>query len=114
MTSPKNAGQNIQPTNKTLNCAINSHFVNDKASKVRSAAMDTKVNLWKAVRLAKNLNYNTIPSNLTLGGCQLLRGKWLSRLQGFFNDKIKSNVLETNIDPSSVYNGLISIVMHNE
>ena len=33
--------------------------------------MGSNVNLWKAVKVAKNLNMESIPTNLTLGGCPL-------------------------------------------
>ena len=55
---------------RTLNKEINSYFGNARASRVRLAAMGSKVNLWKAVKVAKNLNLDSIPPNLTLGGFQ--------------------------------------------
>ena len=55
---------------KILNKEIGSYFSAAKACGVRQAAMGKKVNLWKAVKLAKNMNSESIPTSLTLGGSQ--------------------------------------------
>ena len=72
------------PRIKQLTKCIVGHFANEKATRVRSAAMGAKVNLWKAVNVAKNVNSNAIPKNLNMGGCLLLKGRLLSHLQDFF------------------------------
>ena len=53
---------------KILNKEISSHFNGVKTEAVRKAAMGGKVNLWKAVKVAKNQNVESISENLTLGG----------------------------------------------
>ena len=35
---------------------------------VRSTSMGNKGNLWKAVKVARDLNVDSLPKNLTLGG----------------------------------------------
>ena len=37
--------------------------------------MGSKVNLWNAVKVAKNLNIDSIPTNLTLGGVPIAEGR---------------------------------------
>ena len=59
---------------KILNKEINNHFKGVKTEAVRKAAMGAKVNLWKAVKAAKNQNVDTIPDNLTLGGVPVPEG----------------------------------------
>ena len=63
------------PRIKLLTKSIVEHFANDKAIRVRSAAMGAKVNLWRAVNLARNVNCNAIPKNLTLGGVPVVEGQ---------------------------------------
>ena len=92
---------------------ISDYFANDKASKVRSAAMGSKVNLWKAVNVAKNLNCNSIPKNLTLGGVPIVEGGVAESFAKFFHEKIKNNVLKTVINPDLVYNGKCKLIVQN-
>ena len=60
---------------RTLNVEIKSFFVSAKTISVRRAAMGSKVNLWKAVKVAKNLNSESVPMNLSLGGVQVPEGQ---------------------------------------
>ena len=53
---------------KSLNTEITLHFRSLKNSNVRRAAMGNKGNLWKAVKVARDLNVDSLPKNLTLGG----------------------------------------------
>ena len=101
------------PRIKQLSKLISDYFANDKASKVRSAAMGSKVNLWKAVNVAKNLNCNSIPKNLTLGGVPIVEGGVAESFAKFFHEKIKNNVLKTVINPDLVYNGKCKLIVQN-
>ena len=78
---------------------IGAYFANDKARRVRTAAMGAKVNLWRAVNLVKNVNNNTIPKNLTLGGVPIVEGCVSESFAKFFHGKIKINVQTTMINP---------------
>ena len=51
---------------------INKFFVERKVTKVKSLVTGSKQNLWKAVRVARDLIAEMIPSNLTLGMLHLL------------------------------------------
>ena len=54
------------------------------------------VNLWKAVRIAKDLKSESIPATLTLNDVPILPGSSAECFAGHFNDKIKTNVNQTN------------------
>ena len=56
------------PEIKLLNKEINFYFQNRRASRVKQAALGPKVNIWKAVKLAKNVCHSEIPQCMTLGG----------------------------------------------
>ena len=45
---------------------VAAYFNEARVSKVRRAAVGGGANLWRAVKLAKNLNSDNIPLNLTL------------------------------------------------
>ena len=47
-----------------LNKSIRGYFAEKRKSNVRSAANGTKGNIWRAVGMAKDLNPDTIPTNI--------------------------------------------------
>ena len=55
------------PRIKLLSKEIPTHYLKKKISRVRQAATGGNINLWKAVKIAKDLTADTIPNNLTLG-----------------------------------------------
>ena len=57
-------------------------FIDIKVSNVRRASLGPKGNLWQAVKAAKNVNREEIPSNLTLGGFPLTPVTLLTVLPG--------------------------------
>ena len=72
-------------------------------------AAGTKVNLWKAVKIAKNLNCDRIPSNLASGGVPVAAGQAAESFGTYLSDKIKANVDQFDVDkarinPNGVYN----------
>ena len=62
------------PLIKNLNKEIKDYFVSRKVNKVKQAARGHKTNVWKAVKVAKNLCPVDIPSNLTVGGIPIAPG----------------------------------------
>ena len=60
-------------------------------------------NLWKAVKVAKNLNLDSIPANLTLGGNG--NGNVAESFGSHFNDKISCNFNRAKADRTGFYNG---------
>ena len=98
---------------KILNKEINSHFNGVKTEAVRKAAMGGKVNLWKAVKVAKNQNVESIPENLTLGGLPIPEGCAAESFGYHFFDKIRLNVRKTKVDLNNVYNGKCKLIVQN-
>ena len=56
------------PTVKLLTKEIRAYFAKIRIGNVKRAAAGPNGNLWRAVKKAKNLVHDEIPSNLTLGG----------------------------------------------
>ena len=84
-----------------------------KKSRVKSHAMGSKPDLWKAVRVAKDLNVNEIPSNLTLGGVPVQGGDIAGSFAGHFHDKIDLNASRARVVPGTVYNGKCKLIVQN-
>ena len=70
--------------------------------KVRCAANGAKGNIWKAVGLAKDLNPDAIPSNLTLGGVSVDPSEVAGAFAKHFAEKIKSSVNKTLVNVNGV------------
>ena len=62
-------------------------------------------NLWKAVKMAKNLNCDSIPTNMTLGGVPLAANMIAGSFGTFFANKVDAVVNRSSIKPDQVYNG---------
>ena len=58
-------GTNV-PLIRSLNEDIRAYFCNAKINRVRQTAVGGNLNLWKAVKVAKNLKTDGIPSNFIL------------------------------------------------
>jgi hypothetical protein len=101
------------PHIRTLNKEINSYFGNARADRVRLAAMGSKVNLWKAVKVAKNLNLDSIPSNLTLSGVPIAEGTAAESFGKYFSSKIAANVAKARVGEIGVYNGKCKLLVQN-
>ena len=100
------------PAIKILNKEISSHFNCLKISNVKKAALGANGNLWKAVKMAKNLNVDSLPKNLTLGGKPVAGTDIANSFAGYFNHKVISNVEKTKVNPN-VYNGKCKIIVQN-
>ncbi len=101
------------PHIRTLNKEINSYFGNARADRVRLAAMGSKVNLWKAVKVSKNLNLDSIPSNLTLSGVPIAEGTAAESFGKYFSSKIAANVAKARVGEIGVYNGKCKLLVQN-
>ena len=77
------------PRIKTLSIEIRSYFKNVKISRVKQAATGGNTNLWKAVKIAKNVNIDAIPNNLTLGGLPVASCEAANSFAGYFSSKYK-------------------------
>ena len=97
---------------KQLNLEIKSFFANRRAERVRNAATGSNGNIWNAVKTAKNVNVNAIPSRLTLGGVPIV-GCAAQLFGKYFHDKIKTNFANTNIKWNDTYNGKNKLIVQN-
>ena len=61
------------------------YFNESRVSKVRQAAVGGGANLWRAVKLAKNLNSDNILLNLTLDGNHVAPDKRAECFAGHFS-----------------------------
>ena len=98
---------------KKLSLDIRSYFVNQKITRVRNAAVGGNVNLWKAVKIAKNINSDAIPSNLTVGGLPIAAGQAANSFALYFSKKVNENVQKTNVDINNVYNGKCKLIVQS-
>ena len=85
----------------------------NRQSDVRRAASGGSANLWKAVKLAKNLVNNELPSDLTLGGAPVACGDVANSFARHFSEKIKLNVSKTSVNLNIVYNGKCKLIVQN-
>ena len=89
------------------------HFAQQRKNVVRSAANCSKGNIWRAVGLAKDLNLDAIPTNLTLGGKNVNPHEVAGAFAKHFYNKIKVNVAKTRINTDGVYNGKCKLIVQN-
>ena len=88
------------------------HFRGLKSSNVKRAAMGNKGNIWKAVKIAKNLNVDSLPKNLSLGGIPVAENDIANSFALHFSKKVTSNVKKTKINPN-VYNGKCKMLVQD-
>ena len=100
---------------KLLNKEIRSYFAGKCRSKIRSIVTSGSGNigLWKAVKVAKNLNSNEYPESMTLEGVPVAGSDLADAFAGHFNTKIKSNVSLARVDPNGVYNGKCQLMVQD-
>ena len=102
------------PEIRELNKLIRNHFVEKRKLNVRCAANGTKGNIWRAVGIAKDLNPDTIPANMTLGGVKVDPFNVAGAFAKHFADKIKSNISTARVNANGVYNGKCKMLVQNE
>ena len=78
--------------------------------RVKQAAVGGGTNLWKAVKIAKNLNNENIPDNLTLNDIPIAPGTSAECFARHFSEKIKSTSSKCKIG-GGVYNGKCKLVV---
>ena len=82
------------------------------SNKVKQAAKGSSFNLWKAVKVAKNLSKDSIPSCLSLGGLNIPLGCHAQAFAGHFHSKVETNSKKVKID-ENVYNGKCQLLVLN-
>ena len=69
-------------------------------------------NIWKAVKVAKDLNSESLPKNMTLGCGPVAAGDIAGSFAAHFNGKVVSTVQKTKVD-QNVYNGKCKLIVQN-
>ena len=106
-TDPRNL-----PQIKSLSKEIKDYFLGRKTSKVKMAAAGPKPDIWKAVKVAKDLCAGSIPTSLTLGGIPVRPGDIASSFANHFFDKVKLNISKAKVS-ATVYNGKCQLIVQN-
>ena len=98
---------------KLLNKEIRSHFSGRSRGKIRSIATSGNGNLglWKAVKVAKNLNSNEYPENMSLGGVPVAGSDLANAFATHFDSKVRASVSQARVDPIEVYNGRCQLLV---
>ena len=111
----------IDKTNKTttnvplinvLTKEIRDYYSRLRVGNVNRAATGPKGNLWRAVKIAKNLVHDDIPSNLTLGGIAVAPCDIANSFAKHFSSKVRSFVSSSKLD-DNVYNGKNKLMVLN-
>ena len=100
------------PEIKILNKEINIYFLSRKLNNVKRAALGPRVNIWKAVKIAKNLCPTDIPQNMLLGGVPVRPGGIADSFASYFHEKVKINSKKAKV-VNSVYNGTCKLIVQN-
>ena len=90
---------------KNLNAEIRNHFATNKRKRVRKGIIPGNCkSLWKAVRIAKDLNSEDLPKSMFKNGHLLDTEDLAEEFANHFEDKISSLMSHVVID-QLVYNG---------
>ena len=68
------------------------------------------MNLWKSVKIAKNLSGETLPMNMTLNNQPVAPGTFAESFAGHFSEKIRLNSIKAKLD-ANVYNGKCKLIV---
>ena len=89
---------------KSLNVEINKFFQTKRALKVKQAALGPKINIWKAVKIAKNVCHVDMPQIITVGGRPVHPDRIADAFASHFDDKVKNYSTKATLN-DNVYNG---------
>ena len=105
--------QQLKQRLKNLNLEIKGHFVHSKRKKVRLGIIPgNNKSLWTSVKLAKDMNIQQIPENLTLDNTVINEDDIPDVFASFFKNKITNIVNESRIN-INVYNGTQKMVIND-
>ena len=99
-----------RPRIKEISNEVAAYFKGIRVSSVKRAAAGGGANLWKAVKLAKNLNTETIPEKMTLNNIPIAPGNTAESFAGYFSEKIKLTSKKCNLN-DNVYNGKCKLIV---
>ena len=74
--------------------------------------MGPRVNIWRAVKIAKNLGPSDIPQNMIFGGTPVLPGFIADSFASFFRERVRSNSERARV-VNTVYNGTCKLIAQN-
>ena len=99
---------------KSLSIKIKSYFQKSKVNKVRNVALGNpgSGSLWRSVKIAKNLNCESLTARLTLSGVPIATADRAEAFAAFFHEKITSHAQKTKVC-QNVYNGKNKIIVQN-
>ena len=102
-------------TIKILTSEIRLHLTTSKREAIQRVAMGTTGgggDIWKAVKMAKNVNQNSLPPNLTLGGVPVATREIANAFGKFFSTKVNTLLANSKIE-RGVYNGKNKLIVQN-
>ena len=90
---------------KIINKLIKKHYHEEKTKRVkRSIVPGSSESIWKAVKIARDLNVTTLPCKMTNNGEDIEEEKLADKFAEYFDAKIRNLSEQATIDPS-IYNG---------
>ena len=98
------------PQIKSLTSEIKEYFRSKKVSKVKKMTLGSKNNIWKAVKVAKDLSPVGIPSNLMVGGVPVLGSTFANSFATYFHDKVELNSRKAKVS-TTVHNGKCQLIV---
>ena len=81
-----------------MNKEIREYFCSRKVSKVKKATVGPKTNIWKAVKLAKDLCLPDIPTYLTVGGIPVTAGTFAVSFATYFHNTVTCNMAKVKVN----------------
>ena len=90
---------------KSINKEIKSHYNQARATKVRRSIIPgNTASLWKAVKIAKDVNITELPNTMRENGVEIEKKSLPDRLASFFYNRVK-NLADSTTIKDDVYNG---------
>ena len=97
-----------------MNKKVRAFYLEKRKLAVRGAVNRATGGIWGGgVRVAKNLNPNAIPDNLTLNGVSVKPGCTADSFAAHFHKRIRLNSSKVKIDMNGVYNGKCKLIVQN-
>jgi endonuclease/exonuclease/phosphatase family metal-dependent hydrolase len=99
---------------KALDYKIKKFFNETKTKRVRKAILPNNTSsLWKAVKLAKDLNVTNLPKTLYENNIKIPKSDWPDRFATFFENKVNGIVKDVKLN-HNVYNGTRKVQVNNK
>ena len=96
-----------------MNLEIRQYFSTQLKNRVRSAATGDNANIWRAVKVSKNVCLDSLPLNMTLAGLPVTADQRAQKFAEFFHQKVSINVNNATVNSNAVYNGKCKMIVQN-